>query len=578
MVNKITMKKEFEEFFSATNVFSDIRLICKNDEFSTLLYANQNLYDFIGYDEKEFYDKYRNRFSEIIFDFLYREIVSMLDDCEIIDMKFRIKHKSGELIWVSDQAIYDKINDVFLVCLKPHIQKKSDDVAGVVNTNELTYKEISTYIFDALYDYTIIIDLDTEELFYLSDSIIKALNNPPGIYWKDKKLSQIFDLNDYVSTKQIGTTTNDNGYEITNVYSEKHNKYFEIKEKVVPLKKRNLLIKLISDVTLRVKEELNIMTELELQKSINNCVQILHNKVTDFPIVEMLDEVLKFYNADSVFILNYSDITRLYNVMYESSLNDNHLTEGVLSINFHNVCMDIIKTQTIVVDLNNINKYVLYDNKYFNNLIISNVNYNFLSKGNLICVLNSKKFNHRPDLVTHVSKFISNYFRKETIIDDLNKQVEIDNLTGLYNKINIQNKIIQLLLAKKVNNGALYFFDLDAFKDINDKYGHLFGDKLLQQFSKQLKSKFKGNDLIGRVGGDEFLVFVYNYKNDFDPLSRVDELIKDLVVEYDGGDGVKEMQVSVGINVIDGDDVDFNELYHKADLEMYKCKRAKKGS
>ena len=567
--------KKYVDFFDSKDKFSDIRVICKNDEFSTIICGNKAFYDFIGYEEKEFEITYQNNFSNLIYDFLYREVVSMIEDCDDIDMKFRVKTKTGQLVWVEDKATYDRKLDVFFVCLKPHYENDPRSIAGVNNTSELSYKELSTYLFDFLYDYTIIIDIDTEEIFYLSDSILNALNNPPGIFWKDKRLSQIFDFNQYLSTQQIGATYSNNGYVISTVYNEKSKRYYEIKEKQVPLKSRFLLIKLITDITEKMKEELEVKDQLVLQQAINNCVQILHNKITEKPLIDMLDEVIKFYNADSVFILNYSDITRLYYISYESSLNNNHINEGVLSINFHNVANEILEENTILIDIGNFENYVLYNNRYFNNLIVSNINYSQASKGHLLCILNSRTYSKKTELSSHVSKFIANYFKKETIIDDLSKQVEMDQLTGLYNKVTTQNKIIQLLISGKVNNGAIIFIDIDDFKFINDTYGHLLGDQLLQQFAKNLRKKFRVSDIIGRVGGDEFLIFIYNY-SDNSIFEKINDVIEELFIEYEVENKKKKLSVSYGVKTIDSNNIDFDDLYKKADKEMYKYKLNKK--
>ena len=82
---------------------------------------------------------------------------------------------------------------------------------------------------------------------------------------------------------------------------------------------------------------------------------------------------------------------------------------------------------------------------------------------------------------------------------------ELDGLTGIYNRITIERKINEALAAK--HSGAMLLFDLNNFKDVNDQYGHIAGDELLQNVAYILK-KTMGNNMVARTGGDEFVIFM----------------------------------------------------------------------
>ena len=84
---------------------------------------------------------------------------------------------------------------------------------------------------------------------------------------------------------------------------------------------------------------------------------------------------------------------------------------------------------------------------------------------------------------------------------------ELDGLTGIYNRITIERKINEALAAK--HSGAMLLFDLNNFKDVNDQYGHIAGDELLQNVAYILK-KTMGNNMVARTGGDEFVIFYPN--------------------------------------------------------------------
>lgn len=84
---------------------------------------------------------------------------------------------------------------------------------------------------------------------------------------------------------------------------------------------------------------------------------------------------------------------------------------------------------------------------------------------------------------------------------------ELDGLTGIYNRITIERKINEAMAAK--HSGAMLLFDLNNFKDVNDQYGHIAGDELLQNVAYILK-KTMGNNMVARTGGDEFVIFYPN--------------------------------------------------------------------
>lgn len=92
---------------------------------------------------------------------------------------------------------------------------------------------------------------------------------------------------------------------------------------------------------------------------------------------------------------------------------------------------------------------------------------------------------------------------------ELTAKAERDALTGLYNKSTGRHKIQKLLEERGGSEQAsMMIIDLDNFKQINDSYGHMFGDAVLTEISSQLQRLFRTGDVIVRIGGDEFLVYM----------------------------------------------------------------------
>ena len=100
-------------------------------------------------------------------------------------------------------------------------------------------------------------------------------------------------------------------------------------------------------------------------------------------------------------------------------------------------------------------------------------------------------------------------------------------MTGLYNKMTTVNKINQQLHEHKNHIDAIIVVDMDDFKYINDSEGHLIGDHAIRRVSRILKDNFRKEDIIGRIGGDEFVVFL----NDI-PDKEMPEERQEILFEY----------------------------------------------
>jgi len=157
---------------------------------------------------------------------------------------------------------------------------------------------------------------------------------------------------------------------------------------------------------------------------------------------------------------------------------------------------------------------------------------------------------------------------------DLETKADTDLLTGLSNKIATQ-RLIQEFCEDNPNAQSMFvILDIDNFKKINDTMGHAFGDDVLRGLGHQLRSEFRVTDIIGRTGGDEFILFLKFLKTD-DLL----ELERDRIINFfrqfkAGGDYVKySATASIGAAIFPRDAKDYDGLYRAADSALYEAKR-----
>lgn len=156
--------------------------------------------------------------------------------------------------------------------------------------------------------------------------------------------------------------------------------------------------------------------------------------------------------------------------------------------------------------------------------------------------------------------------------EQLKEKAEIDLLTGLYNRNTSEALIRQELCEKKYATGALLILDLDNFKKINDTYGHLYGDAVLSETAHKILKNFRREDIIGRLGGDEFIVFMKNIINRETVLQKAEQMCDLLKTVYSSGQHKVEVSVSIGIAFFPKDGDHFNLLYDRADIALYQVK------
>jgi len=155
------------------------------------------------------------------------------------------------------------------------------------------------------------------------------------------------------------------------------------------------------------------------------------------------------------------------------------------------------------------------------------------------------------------------------------KQAAItDDLTGLRNRRYIVERLEEeFLRAKRTGRPlSLIMLDIDNFKKINDLNGHPFGDLVLQIVSVRMKEALRKHDLIGRVGGEEFLVVCP--ESTLDDAAVVAERIRKIIHREVISDGVRKAVValSAGVTMLRDDDKSSDKFFSRADTALYKAK------
>lgn len=156
------------------------------------------------------------------------------------------------------------------------------------------------------------------------------------------------------------------------------------------------------------------------------------------------------------------------------------------------------------------------------------------------------------------------------------EQMQSDPLTGIYNKAAVQEMICKTISSAENNSEYAFFIvDIDNFKSVNDSFGHAAGDFVIASFARNLKNKFQEGDIVGRIGGDEFAVFLKIPNREWleKKAQALSAGLRDSVMTENGKCSIS---ASIGIAVYPDMGVDFETLYKNADLALYHTKKSGK--
>lgn len=260
-------------------------------------------------------------------------------------------------------------------------------------------------------------------------------------------------------------------------------------------------------------------------------------------------------SAGIIHELNGKKTNRLYSTFLEDKV------RSEVCVEHHSYVMQALSLETLLEEYHLGKEYIEVQCKIERNNEIK-----------WVSILVYRVHENEGNNVTVVIQDIDQKKRRELA---LKEQAEIDGLTGLYNAATTRSKIRDLLSLPHLTEEKQIFilFDLDNFKKINDTFGHAAGDQVLIDVAAKLKKRFRSTDILGRLGGDEFLVVLCDVNSDQYAEKITQSLNADLVQTYTRGDISITVTASMGIAISPQDGITFEELYKKSDAALYEVKK-----
>ncbi len=178
----------------------------------------------------------------------------------------------------------------------------------------------------------------------------------------------------------------------------------------------------------------------------------------------------------------------------------------------------------------------------------------------------------RIDNILKTNRRLNNILKKQ---EELRIRSEVDEMTHLLNKTITEHTISHLLTSAPEELHALFAIDIDNFKAVNDIYGHKMGDHTISVVAGILASHFSGSDIVGRIGGDEFVVFVRNVTSKQAIYEKAQNLL-DAILDKEALSIPENVTISIGIAFTEPYETSFTTLFQKADTALDTSKKSGK--
>lgn len=545
VLTDITKQKEAENDFETQKRFLELlqstveggTLICFDDKKMSIAYVSNDLISFLGYTREEFDKVTQGSLFNIICEQDKEEVRDTMDAWFIsgnyYEVEFKIKKKDGSHVWVMNKgnriknengdnvlvSLISDINNTRLIIAK--LEAANKDLRSMQNSipgcfGKMALKEEGFEVIS--------VNQQLQDLFeeYQSDVTKTRLMKYSSLSINEMLINEIALRQEMSIELEI---VNDGRWFILRGTFE--NELYENKYPVYYL--------MFTDIT--VQKENQMQAEMQKEK---------YQKIT-----EITDDIIFEYDC-------VADIM-VYSEKYRQILD-----KPTIIFNFRNNLM-YEKDEIGFVDFTQAFASIFSGQAFFRAEHEVKIN----DDKSMWLELSAKGIkNESGDTVKIIGilRDIDKQKREQILLYDKSR---IDLLSGLYNKISTQEEIVKQI--ERTNAGAysaLLMIDIDDFKSINDTFGHKVGDEVIQKIANYLSLEFS-HDIIGRVGGDEFQIFMSNVFDENminEKASKICEGIRELFV-----DNKVDVTVSVGV-YYSNRRVSYDNIYQKADIALYNAK------
>lgn len=376
-------------------------------------------------------------------------------------------------------------------------------------------------VIDALDEVVYICSIQSHELIYINKHGRNLLGIKDDSYIGKKcyKLIQGYNQPCKFCKNHLLSETTYTSWEHTNSLCNRH---FIIKEKLVKWDNQLAKMQLAMDFTKQNNVNNIVKRKLEIEESIVECIScLLEQKNIDNAMMTVLDYVLKYYDGDRAYVFEFDWENALANNTYEKCKNSvepqkNNL-QHIPNFILHRWINEFNKNNAVIIPVLEDIKY-LYPNEY-KDLVCQNIQsliaVPFKINNEIVGFLgvdNPSDLSKGQDFLCSLSYFIINQLTKHRMHNELKYLSYHDSLTGVYNRTKF-NEYSSNFDPNNIKSLGVIFTDINGLKQINDTYGHQYGDAIIVSMTSLIKDIFESHKIF-RLSGDEFIIICENVTKD----------------------------------------------------------------
>jgi len=192
-----------------------------------------------------------------------------------------------------------------------------------------------------------------------------------------------------------------------------------------------------------------------------------------------------------------------------------------------------------------------------------------------LCAISLRALTHQDGAISGAIACVSDVTDSVRLREELERRATLDELTGCLNRAAVMRALRADIERGSQGERAVMFVDVDGFKDVNDLHGHAAGDELLRILAARLRAGVREHDLVGRLGGDEFLAICPDVGGEDGAQALATRMAESLQREVSLGGARVRPNVSIGTAFSRGQHTDPDTLVAKADSAMYGAKRGR---
>ena len=564
-------------------------LVCNNDKHLSIIWANDSAYTILGHTKENLESTFNNTFVDVFLDGYKIPDVNCLQNQTRSDyvQESRVQKMDGSIVWIRNTLYYDATANLFYATLM--------DITDIYYSTDLSYSLdshqimmlLSKNISDSPDRYIYCYDVETHQLLFVNQPMLNLLGLSSESQWKNKPCYEVIYGKNKPDILDGDSKLREDKFLNWDLYNPRFKLIFSTKSKIVYLNGRKCRLDICTDQNVQNQLNNNLTHRLFMEKTISECAHILNRNLDQTESINQLLLVVRsYYQSDRACIFQLNQDNESFSCSYQNLKSDrdknkNQLTEIPPETQLQLIkefeetdhsCINIVLKESIKPE------YAVLKNYAINTLVVSPIKLNEKAIIGFICVENAHITYKLTDLLPFVANLLSNYFEKNELIRMLNQQATTDGMTGLFNHTATIEKITHSLQYDNLKSAALFIIDIDHFKSINDNLGHDMGDLVIKDLAKLLTRTFRQSDIVGRIGGDEFLVFFSEFKN----LQIVKEKAKILNQSFDKiytkDTVVLPVSISIGVALYSETTNNYESLFKNADLALYSVKKSKKNN